>query len=202
MSDNQLVRPPGKNIPLTQEQIREVVKCADPVSGYEYFMTKYFYIQHPVKGQMLYQPFPYQVNLIKNMHENRFCINLTGRQLGKTTSAAGYLLWYAMFNLDKTILIAAHQYSGAQEIMDRIRYAYEMCPAWLKPGVEAYNKGNLDFENKSRIVARATTEKTGRGMSLSCLSSVNTTVKVRDKLTGEIKTVTISELIKENKRKE
>jgi hypothetical protein len=91
------------------------------------------------------------------------------RQTGKTTSAAGYLLWFAMFQTDKTILIAAHQYSGAQEIMQRIRYAYEMCPMWLKPGVESYNQGNIDFENKSRIVARATTEKTGRGMSLSML---------------------------------
>ena len=94
---------------------------------------------------------------------------MLARQMGKTTSAAGYLLWYAMFHTDKTILIAAHQYSGAQEIMQRIRYAYEMCPMWLKPGAEAYNQGNIDFENKSRIVARATTEKTGRGMSLSLL---------------------------------
>jgi hypothetical protein len=86
-----------------------------------------------------------------------------------TTSAGGYLLWYAMFVPDSTILIAAHQYSGAQEIMQRIRYAYEMCPMWLKAGTEAYNQGNIDFDNKSRIVARATTEKTGRGMSLSLL---------------------------------
>jgi hypothetical protein len=94
---------------------------------------------------------------------------MLARQLGKTTSAAGYLLWFAMFNTDKTILIAAHQYSGAQEIMQRIRYAYEMCPMWLKADVEVYNQGNIDFGNKSRIVARATTEKTGRGMSISLL---------------------------------
>jgi len=169
MADNSLIRSPGKIINLTSDQIQEVVKCADPDTGYEYFLTNYFYIQHPIRGQLLYKPFLYQTEMIKNMHENRFCINLTGRQLGKTTSAAGYLLWYAMFHLDKTVLIAAHQYSGAQEIMDRIRYGYEMCPVWLKPGVEAYNKGNLDFENKSRIVARATTEKTGRGMSISLL---------------------------------
>jgi hypothetical protein len=86
-----------------------------------------------------------------------------------TTSAAGYLLWYAMFNSDKTILIAAHQYTGAQEIMNRIKYGYEMCPMWLKAGIDVYNVGNIDFENKSRIVARATTEKTGRGMSISLL---------------------------------
>lgn len=167
--DNQFIRPAGKIIELTSEQIHEIIKCCDPHTGYKYFLENYFYIQHPIKGQMLYQPFPYQDKMIQNMHDNRFCINLTGRQLGKTTSAAGYLLWFAMFNLDKTILIAAHQYSGAQEIMSRIRYAYEMTPMWLKPGVEAYNQGNIDFENKSRIVARATTEKTGRGMSLSLL---------------------------------
>lgn len=167
--ENQFIRSKGAVINLTPEQIHEVIKCADQDTGYEYFMRHYFYIQHPVQGQILYDPFPYQVHLIKNYHENRFSISLLGRQLGKTTSAAGYLLWFAMFNYDKTILIAAHQYSGAQEIMQRIRYAYEMCPMWLKPGVEAYNQGNIDFENKSRIVARATTEKTGRGMSLSLL---------------------------------
>lgn len=167
--DNQFVRPAGKTIELTEEQIREVLLCADPDTGYEYFMRTYFYIQHPIYGQLLYDPYPYQVNLIQNYHNNRLSISMLARQMGKTTSAAGYLLWFAMFNYDKTILIAAHQYSGAQEIMQRIRYAYEMCPNWLKPGAEVYNQGNIDFENKSRIVARATTEKTGRGMSLSLL---------------------------------
>lgn len=169
MSDNEFIRPKGKIIELTNEQIHEVIKCCDPDSGYRYFMEHYFYIQHPTKGQLVYQPYKFQDKLIENYHNNRFSISMLARQMGKTTSAAGYLLWYAMFNNDKTILIAAHQYTGAQEIMQRIRYAYEMCPMWLKCGVEVYNQGNIDFENKSRIVARATTEKTGRGMSLSLL---------------------------------
>jgi len=91
------------------------------------------------------------------------------RQTGKTTSAAGYLLWYAMFIPDSTILIAAHKYSGAQEIMQRIRYAYEHCPNHIKAGATTYNKGNLDFENGSRIVSATTTETTGRGMAISLL---------------------------------
>lgn len=168
-SDNQFIRPKGAVISLTPEQIQEVIKCCDPDTGYKYFLKNYFYIQHPTRGQLLYDPYPFQDQLIENYHENRFSISMLARQMGKTTSAAGYLLWFAMFNYDKTILIAAHQYSGAQEIMQRIRYAYEMCPMWLKPGVESYNQGNIDFENKSRIVARATTEKTGRGMALSLL---------------------------------
>jgi hypothetical protein len=167
--DNKFVRPKGVQISLSSQQVQEYVKCCHPDSGYEYFMRNYFYIQHPVLGQLLYDPYAFQLKLIDNYHANRFSVSMMPRQTGKTTSAAGYLLWYAMFHPDKTVLIAAHQYSGAQEIMDRIRYAYEMCPFWLKAGVETYNKGNIDFENKSRIVARATTEKTGRGMSLSLL---------------------------------
>ena len=167
--DNKFVRPKGLKVSLTTDQVTEIIKCCDPDTGYKYFLANYFYIQHPTRGQLLYKPYHFQDGLIENYHNHRFSISMMARQTGKTTSAAGYLLWYAMFHPDKTILIAAHQYSGAQEIMDRIRYAYEMCPLWIKCGVESYNKGNIDFENKSRIVARATTEKTGRGMSLSLL---------------------------------
>jgi hypothetical protein len=91
------------------------------------------------------------------------------RQTGKSTSAAGYLLWYAMFVPDSTILIAAHKYAGAQEIMQRIRYAYENCPDHIKAGVVTYNKGSLDFDNGSRIISATTTENTGRGLSISLL---------------------------------
>ena len=72
-----------------------------------------------------------------------------------------------MFNPDSTILIAAHKYSGAQEIMQRIRFAYETLPNFIRAGVTAYNKGSLEFDNGSRIVAQATTENTGRGLSLT-----------------------------------
>ena len=169
MADNEFVRSAHKKVPMTEDQMREFAKCADPVTGYKYFMEHYFYIQHPMKGQMLYEPFEFQSRMIANFNESRYSISIISRQCGKTTSAGGYLLWYAMFIPDSTILIAAHQYTGAQEIMQRIRYAYELCPMWLKAGVEVYNQGNIDFDNKSRIVARATTEKTGRGMSLTVL---------------------------------
>jgi hypothetical protein len=91
------------------------------------------------------------------------------RQTGKSTSAAGYLLWYAMFVPDATILIAAHKYLGAQEIMQRIRYAYELCPNHIRAGATSYNKGSLEFDNGSRIVSQTTTENTGRGMSITLL---------------------------------
>ena len=151
------------------KELQDFIKCCDPDTGYLYFMDNFFMIQHPTKGSMVYHPYGYQKRLINTYHNYRFSISLMPRQSGKSTSAAGYLLWYAMFVPDSTILIAAHKYTGAQEIMQRVRYAYENCPDYIKAGATTYNKGNLDFENGSRIVSATTTENTGRGMSITLL---------------------------------
>lgn len=167
--ENSLIKRPHTAETWTESNIREFAKCADPVTGPKYFMDNFFYIQHPVKGKLLYAPFEYQEKLIDVYHNNRFSIALMPRQTGKTTSASGYLLWYAMFIPDSTILIAAHKFTGAGEIMSRIRYAYEMCPDHIRSGVTSYNKQSIEFDNGSRIVAQTTTETTGRGMSVSLL---------------------------------
>jgi hypothetical protein len=169
VTESTLVKAPYRRQYWTDEQLEEFMKCADPVTGPQYFLDNFFYIQHPTKGKLLYHPFEYQKRLIDTYHENRFSISMMPRQTGKSTSAAGYLLWVAMFHPDSTILIAAHKYTGSQEIMQRIRYAYELCPDHIRAGVTSYNKGNLDFENGSRIVSTTTTENTGRGMSISLL---------------------------------
>jgi len=161
--------PYTKTVFKTDKELQDFIKCCDPDTGYLYFMDNFFYIQHPTKGSMLYHPWPYQQRLIDTYHRYRYSISLMPRQSGKSTSAAGYLLWYAMFVPDSTILVAAHKYTGAQEIMQRIRYAYENCPDHIKAGVTTYNKGSLDFENGSRIVSATTTENTGRGMSITLL---------------------------------
>ena len=168
-TDNVLVKKPHTKSAFTQAQLEEFIKCSDPETGPEYFMSNYFYIQHPTKGRMLYEPFDYQRRLIETYHNYRFSISLMPRQTGKSTSAAGYLLWYAMFVPDSTILIAAHKYTGSQEIMQRIRYAYESVPDFIRAGAVSYNKGSIDFDNGSRIVSATTTENTGRGMSISLL---------------------------------
>lgn len=153
----------------SEQELNDFIKCSDPINGYLYFMDNFFYIQHPTKGSMLYHPWEYQERLINTYHNYRFSISLMPRQTGKSTSAAGYLLWYAMFVADATVLIAAHKYAGAQEIMSRIRYAYENCPDHIKAGAVTYNKGNIDFDNGSRIISATTTENTGRGLSISLL---------------------------------
>ena len=168
-TESVLVKAPYRRTVFTEQQLAEFIACADPETGPEYFMDNFFHIQHPTRGKMLYHPFEYQKRLISTYHNYRFSISMMPRQTGKSTSAAGYLLWMAMFHPDSTILIAAHKYTGSQEIMQRIRYAYELCPDHIRAGVTSYNKGNLDFENGSRIVSTTTTENTGRGMSISLL---------------------------------
>lgn len=164
-----LVKKPNARESYTEEQIREVIKCADPTTGPEYFLTNYFYIQHPTRGRLRYTPYEYQKKLVHTYHNFRYSISLMPRQTGKSTTAAGYLLWYAMFVPDSTVLVAAHKYTGSQEIMQRIRYAYESVPDFVRAGVTSYNKGSIDFDNGSRIVSATTTENTGRGMSISLL---------------------------------
>jgi hypothetical protein len=161
--------PYKKTVFENEKQLQDFLKCCDPATGYLYFMDNFFMIQHPTKGSIHYHPFEFQKKLIHNYHAYRNSISLMPRQTGKSTSAAGYLLWYAMFVPDSTILIAAHKYTGAQEIMQRIRYAYENCPDYIKAGVTTYNKGSIDFDNGSRIVSATTTENTGRGMSITLL---------------------------------
>jgi hypothetical protein len=164
-----LIKKAHKRISYTQQELLEFSLCADFDTGCDYFLKNFFYIQHPTIGRMQFQPFDYQEELLKNYHENRFSINMLGRQMGKTTVAGGYLLWYAMFIPDSTILVASNKYTGAQEIMNRVRFAYESVPDHIRAGATDYNKGSITFDNGSRIVSATTTETTGRGMSISLL---------------------------------
>ena len=164
-----LVKAPYQQLSYTDQQLEEFARCADPVTGPAYFLDNFFYIQHPTRGRMQYQPFDYQRRLIDTYHGYRYSIAMLPRQTGKSTTAAGYLLWYAQFVPDSTILVAAHKYTGAQEIMQRIRYAYESIPDHIRAGATNYNKGSIEFDNGSRIVSATTTENTGRGMSISLL---------------------------------
>ena len=153
----------------SDQQLEEFAECANMDTGPAYFLNNFFYIQHPVRGKMPMQLFDYQKRLINTYHNYRFSISMLPRQTGKSTVAAGYLLWYAMFIPDSTVLVAAHKYLGAQEIMQRIRYGYEWCPDYIRAGAVSYNKGSIEFDNGSRIVSQTTTENTGRGMSISLL---------------------------------
>jgi len=167
--DGVLVKKANKQETYTNAQVEDLLACMDPDTGYLHFAKNFSHIQHPVRGKLLFDPYEYQLGLMDSYHRFRFNINMMPRQTGKTTCASIYLAWYAMFNPDQTILIAAHKYTGAQEIMQRIRYVYETCPDHIRAGVTSYNKGSIEFENGSRIISQTTTGNTGRGLSISLL---------------------------------
>ena len=167
--DGVLIKKANRQETYTEAQMADLMSCMDPDLGYLHFAKHFAFIQHPVQGKLMFDPYEYQLRLMDSYHSYRFNINMMPRQTGKTTCASIYLTWYAMFNPDQTILVAAHKYTGAQEIMSRIRYVYETCPDHIRAGVTSYNKGSIEFENGSRIVAQTTTGNTGRGMSISLL---------------------------------
>ena len=173
----------------TPEMIQELSKCKnDPI----YFIKNYVKIQLGAGGTSLFKLFEYQERFIKCMHTNRFVCALTARQQGKTTCVAMYLLWKACFTNDVTLLIASKNQSHALEIASKVRFAYEALPNWLKPGLKYYNRHNIELENGSRIVSEATTEKTGRGLSISCVAG-NTLITIRNKFTLEAEDLTIGD---------
>ena len=163
---NDLIKRAYAESEYTPELIQELLKSRkDPV----YFIRNYVWLQHPTKGKILFNLYDYQEELVRHCEDNSRVIALISRQMGKTQTISMYLLWYAMFHPDKTIVIASKNNGHAMEIMDRIRFAYEELPHWLKAGCRYYNKHNIEFDNGSRIKSEATTEKTGRGLAISKL---------------------------------
>lgn len=166
-ADTSLVKSAYSKVEYNADTLAQFTACCDTKTGPLYFMTNFMKIQHPTKGSLSFDPFEYQLDLIENYNTNRLSINMLGRQMGKTTVAAGYLLWYAMFIPDSTVLVASNKGKSSAEIMQRVRYAYENTPDHIRAGVTSYNKNSIEFDNGSRIIAETTTETTGRGMSIS-----------------------------------
>ena len=165
---NERLRTAHTKVEYSMEQVLELAKCQrDPI----YFIKKYVYVQHPTKGKVKFDLYPYQEKMIKAYMAGRYTVVLSARQTGKSVTSAAYLLWFAMFKKDKTILIAANKNDNAMEMILRIRYAYEELPIWLKAGVkdDGWNKHEIAFDNGSRIVSTATSENSGRGMAISLL---------------------------------
>jgi len=167
--DGVLIKKAHKKDRYTLEEIEHLEKCLDPVEGPLYFCKNFLKIQHPTRGAIKFEPYEYQERLLKAYHDNKQTIAMLPRQMGKTTCATGYLLWYTMFVPEAQVLIAAHKYEGAQDIMNRYRYGYENLPDFIRAGVHSYNRNTIEYDNGARIQATTTTENTGRGKSLSLI---------------------------------
>ena len=145
---------------------REYLECAkNPV----HFMRKYCTIQHPTKGKVKFDLYPFQENCLTEFKDNRYNIILKARQLGISTLSAGYSLWLMLFHNDKNILVIATGKETAKNLVTKVRVMYEGLPQWLKTGTEEINKLSLRFKNGSQIKAIASNESAGRSEALSLL---------------------------------
>ena len=148
----------------TPSEIQEWMKCAsDPV----YFVETYVKIVNVDRGLINFEPYVYQKEIITTSVENRFVICKMPRQCGKTTTIVGVMLWYILFHENYNIAILAHKLSQAREILSRIQLAYEHLPKWIQQGILEWNKGNIELENGSKILASATSSSAIRGGSFN-----------------------------------
>ena len=163
---NPLVKRDGIVQDWTQEEIKEYAKCMKSPS---YFTENYVKIISLDKGLVPFKLYPYQRKMFNQFQKDRFNIVLACRQSGKSISACAFLVWYALFNPEKTIAIMANKGATAREMLGRITLMLENLPFFLQPGCKALNKGSIEFSNNSRIVAAATSGSSIRGMSVNLL---------------------------------
>ena len=154
------------SIEFTEENIIEFLKCKeDPV----YFANNYIKIVSLDEGLTQFHPYDFQEKLIHNFHNNRFNICKMPRQTGKSTTVVSYLLHYAVFNDSVNIGILANKAATARELLQRLQTAYENLPKWMQQGILSWNKGSMELENGSKILAASTSASAVRGMSFNIL---------------------------------
>lgn len=155
-------------VEYTPEQVEELKRCAaDPV----YFIEKYVWIKGRSGGPERFKLDWFQKEIILNYFFRTRNIVLASRQVGKTEVASAFILWYAIFHSNKTILATSYRSENSKEIIQKIVFAYEELPDFLRPGIDenAWNKTSITFENKSRVIADTTSENSGRGLAIDLL---------------------------------
>ena len=148
------------------EQVKEFIKCKkDPI----YFAKNYIKIVSLDEGLVHFKMWDFQEELIRNFHENRFNICKMPRQTGKSTTCVAYLLHYIVFNDSVNVGILANKAATARELLGRLQTAYENLPKWMQQGILSWNKGSMELENGSKILAASTSASAVRGMSFNIL---------------------------------
>ena len=153
-------------VEFTPEQIAEFIKCSeDPV----YFAKNYVKIVSLDEGLVPFKMWDFQEKLITNFHENRFNIAKLPRQTGKSTTVVSYLMHYAIFNDNVKIAILANKAETSRELLSRLQLSYENLPKWMQHGIVSWNKGSLELENGSKIIAASTSSSAVRGNSFNII---------------------------------
>lgn len=156
----------GVQVNWSPEMVQEWVKCSQDVV---YFVSKYMKIVNLDRGLISFEPYDYQVEMLKAMQEERYCIFSTSRQAGKSTVTCGFILWYIIFHSDKNVALLANKAETAREILSKVQLAYQHLPKWLQHGVLEWNKGSFHLENNSKVLATATSSDNIRGFSINLL---------------------------------
>ena len=163
---NKNLKRSGVQIDWDEERIAEYMKCVgDPI----YFTKTYLKIVSIDKGLVPFQLWPFQEEMMRVSVANRFVIAKMPRQVGKTTTIAALLLWYVLFNDNYSIAILANKDRQSREILSRIQLMFEHLPKWLQQGVVQWNKGNIELENGSKVLAAATSSSAVRGGSFNLI---------------------------------
>ena len=150
----------------TQQQLEEYAKCArDPI----YFIQNYVKIISLDKGLVPFELYDFQEEMVRTVHSNRFVIAKLPRQSGKSTTVTAYILHYVLFNQSVNVAILANKLSTARELLSRLKLAYEYLPKWLQQGVLEWNKGSIQLENGSKVLASATSSSAVRGGSFNMI---------------------------------
>ena len=151
---------------FTKKQVAEFLKCAeDPV----YFIQKYVRIVSLDEGVIPFRMYDFQEKMVSKFHDYRFNIAKLPRQSGKSTIVTSYLLWYVLFNANVNVAILANKAATAREMLQRLQLSYENLPKWLQQGILGWNKGSLELENGSKILAASTSASAVRGMSFNII---------------------------------
>jgi len=156
--DNPKLKRIGVNYNFTKDQVDEYIKCArDPV-----YFSKYISIISLDRGIVPFEMYDFQKDMINTFNDNRFVIVKCPRQVGKTTTAIAYLLWTVLFKDAQNIAVLANKGQTSRDILGKLQLAYENLPMWLQQGVVEWNKGRIELENGSVIIANSTSSSAAR----------------------------------------
>ena len=158
----------AKGVPVNfdKEHVKEYIKCSkNPV----YFAKNYVKIINVDKGLVPFKLYKFQKEMVETFNDNRFSICKLPRQSGKSTTVTAYILWLILFKDSQNIAILANKGSLARDLLGKIQFAYEYLPKWLQQGIVVWNKGNIELENSSKVVAAATSSSAIRGGSYNLI---------------------------------
>ena len=169
-SDFYLGNPNLKNVAQkinwTEDNLTEYMLCKEDS---EHFIRNFVKIIHVDRGLVSFEMYDYQKDMVHKFNDNRFVICKMPRQTGKSTTIIAFLLHYVLFNENVNVAILANKGAVARELLSRLQLAYEHLPKWLQQGVVIWNKGNIELENGSKILASATSGSAVRGSSFNII---------------------------------